>query len=700
MLIANTPIIPNQAVSDHTGKILISFLFRYSMNTQHNKTMPLFTLKSLFLSAGDQPKAIDTLTDGIADGVPFQTLVGVTGSGKTFTAANVIARTGLPTLVISHNKTLAYQLYQEFKEFFPENSVHYFVSYYDYYQPEAYIPQTDTYIDKDVKINEELDRLRHEATQAILTRKDCIVVASVSCIYNIGSPANYENMSMTISQGQTMPRKELAKHLVLLQYQRNNVEKMPGIFKSKGELVEIYPSTGNETIRVTFGKKNTIEELAVAESSASPRFVPAQSVRIFPAKYWLAEQKTVPLAIANIKNELHERLVELTKANKLVEAQRLQQRTNYDMEMLAGVGYCHGIENYSRHIEFREPGSPPSTLIDYFRHAYGENFLIVADESHMTIPQIRGMYHGDRARKETLVGYGFRLPSAFDNRPLTFAEYEMKARRVIFMSATPAEYELAKSRPHIAEQIVRPTGLTDPKISVRKTAGQIKDVIAEIKKRVAKKQRVLVTVLTKRMAEDLSNFLKEENVKAHYLHSEVKTLDRTDTLHGLRLGTYDVIVGVNLLREGLDLPEVSLVVIMDADKEGFLRNKTTLIQTMGRAARHVNGEVIMYADVITKSMQGAMEETGRRRTIQEAYNKKHGITPQQVQKTIKEREKTKKPGEADAFEDVPMGLLAETKNVKKLIADYTKEMKQAARALDFAEAERLKRLIQKLKKFA
>ena len=661
--------------------------------------MPKFSIKSRFAPAGDQPQAIEKLSKGVAGGAPHQTLLGVTGSGKTFTVANVIERAQKPTLVISHNKTLAYQLYQEFKEFMPENSVHYFVSYYDYYQPEAYIPQTDTYIDKDVKINEELDRLRHEATQAILSRDDTIVVASVSCIYNIGSPASYEKLSLAVSAGQIIPQKELLRHLVALQYKRNEIEKMPGIFRHKGEVVEVYPPTGNEVIRIIFGK-NAIEKISVSADPTRDKWREQETVRIFPAKFWLSEQRILPLASANIKNELQKQIAKFKKEGKLLEAQRIEQRTGFDLEMLKSTGYCHGIENYSRHMEFREPDSPPNTLLDYFHHAYGDDFLTVIDESHMTIPQVRGMYHGDRARKETLINYGFRLPSALDNRPLRFHEFTELVSQIIYMSATPAEYELEKSSGRIVEQLVRPTGLLDPKITLRKSENQVKDAIREIEKRTAKKQRILVTVLTKRMAEDLADYLKEEGVKAHYLHSEVKTLERTETLRNLRLGEYDVIVGVNLLREGLDLPEVSLMIIMDADKEGFLRNKTTLIQTMGRAARHIEGEVIMYADKMTRSMKSAIEETDRRRKIQEEYNKKHNITPQQVEKKIHEKEIARSDKKnIDEFDEIPLALLAETTNIKKLIADYTKEMKKAAQELDFQKAQRLKNMIAKLKKY-
>ncbi|MCR4322775.1 MAG: excinuclease ABC subunit UvrB [Candidatus Azambacteria bacterium] len=659
--------------------------------------MSLFKINSTFTPAGDQPTAIAALSSGIEAGATHQTLVGVTGSGKTFTAAHVIARTQRPTLVISHNKTLAYQLYQEFKSFFPENSVHYFVSYYDYYQPEAYMPRTDTYIDKDVKINEELDRLRHEATQSILSRDDVIVIASVSCIYNIGAPANYESLSVLVSRGQTMKQKELLSHLVALQYQRNEIETVPGIFRAHGEVIEVRPSTGNDIIRIIFGKTG-INHIHVAANELTPHWREIEHVRIFPAKFWLAETKTIPLAVANIENELAEQVRAFTAQGKLLEAQRIEQRTRFDLEMLTTAGYCHGIENYSRQIEFREPDSPPFTLIDYFAHAYGKDFLILVDEAHMTISQIRGMYFGDKARKDTLINYGFRLPSARDNRPLRIEEFERRVPQTIYMSATPAPYELAKSKGHIVEQIVRPTGLLDPVITVRSAEHQVRNSIQEIKKRVAKNQRVFVTTLTKRMAEDLAEFLKENGVKAHFLHSEVKTLERTDTLHALRLGEYDVIVGVNLLREGLDIPEVSLVIIMDADKEGFLRNKTTLIQTMGRAARHLEGEVIMYADTMTRSMKEAIEETNRRRTVQEHYNTTHGITPSQIQKPLRER-MTAEKNEVDLTLE-EMGIFSETKDIKKLIAHYTKEMKHAAQELDFQNAERLKNIIKKLKKFA
>src|SRR3989338_2383345 len=660
--------------------------------------MPKFTIKSPFAPSGDQQKAIEKLSFGVNSGAPHQTLLGVTGSGKTFTVANVIAQTQKPALVISHNKTLAFQLYQEFKEFMPENSVHYFVSYYDYYQPEAYIPQTDTYIDKDVKINEQLDRLRHEATQAVLTRNDAVVVASVSCIYNIGSPENYQKMSLQISCGQTIAQKEFLKHLVSLQYQRNEMEKIPGTFQAKGEIVQVISPNGKEIARLVWeGQK--IVRIMTAEDFLQPQWSPQREIKIFPAKYWVSEAKALPAALVNIENELHNRLKILKEQNKLLEAQRIEQRTRFDMEMLKSTGYCHGIENYSRHMEFREPDSPPFTLLDYFRHAYGNDFLTVIDESHMTIPQIRGMYHGDRSRKETLIEYGFRLPSALDNRPLRFKEFEQRTPQTIYMSATPEVYELEKSGKEIVEQIVRPTGLLDPKISVRKSENQIQDLTVEIKLRIKKDQRVLVTVLTKRMAEDLADFLKEKDIRVQYLHSEIKTLERSKILTGLRTGEYQVIVGVNLLREGLDLPEVALVAILDADKEGFLRNRTSLIQTIGRAARHIEGTAIMYADHITKSIKTAIEETERRRKIQEEYNKNHDITPRQIQKAIRQELVSKEKKEAELEKEltmIPMGLLAETRDIKKIIANYQKEIKKAVKELDFQKAQRLKDIVAKI----
>ncbi len=664
----------------------------------------MLKIVSNYKPTGDQPKAIESLVANIKSGTKHQTLLGVTGSGKTFTMVNVIEKTKKPTLVISHNKTLAHQLYQEFKEFMPSASVHYFVSYYDYYQPEAYIPQTDTYIDKDVKINEELDRLRHEATQAVLTRDDVIIIASVSCIYNIGSPTNYENLSLTLSENQKIKRKDLLKKLVSLQYQRNEVEKSPGTFRAKGEIIEIYPSTGNDILKIEI-ISDKIKNMTIEKNRLNSAPKNLETIKIFPAKFWVAPSDNLEIAISNVYAELKKRLEELKKQGKLLEAQRLEQRTKFDMEMLREAGYCHGIENYSSHMEFRAPDSPPFTLIDYFRHAYGSDFLIMIDESHMSLPQIRGMYAGDRSRKETLINYGFRLPSAKDNRPLRFPEFKKLTPQVVYVSATPAEYEIEKSKGNIVEQVIRPTGLLDPKIEIRKSKGQIDDLIKEIKKRVKKNERTLVTVLTKRMAEDLSDFLKEKDIKTHYLHSETKTLERPVVLSNLRKGIIDVIVGVNLLREGLDLPEVSLIVIIDADKEGFLRNATTLIQTVGRAARNINGKVIMYADKITKSMKIAIKETERRKKIQEEYNKKNNITPKQIEKAIREdifsgskKEKSKMSINLEDLENVNLGLLSKTTNIKKLISDLQKDMQKAAQEMDFEKAASLRDKIKKLKK--
>lgn len=670
----------------------------------------MLKIKSPFQATGDQPQAIEKISKNILTAIKHQTLLGITGSGKTFTMANVIANTKKPTLIISHNKTLAHQLYQEFKEFMPDASVHYFVSYYDYYQPEAYIPQTDTYIDKDVKINEELDRLRHEATQAILTRNDVIVVASVSCIYNIGSPESYENMSLDISVGQSLKRQDILKRLVNLQYKRNEIEKTPGTFRVKGEMIEIYPSTGNDIIKIEL-PKNKIDNISIStakNSNLKPDFQSTQFIKIFPAKFWVAPSENINISLNNIFAEMNESLKKFRLEGKLLEAQRLEQRTNFDMEMLKETGWCHGIENYSSQLEFRKAGSPPFTLIDYFTHAYKTDFLIMIDESHMSIPQIRGMYHGDRARKETLIQHGFRLPSAKDNRPLKFDEFENLGPQIVYVSATPAEYEIKKSEENIIEQIIRPTGLLDPEIEVRKTEGQIEDILKEIKNRIHKNERVLVTVLTKRMAEDLSEFLKEKNIKAEYLHSETKTLERPEIINSLRRGDIDVIVGVNLLREGLDLPEVSLIVITDADKEGFLRNTTTLIQTIGRAARNINGKVIMYADSMTQSMKKAIEETERRRKIQEEYNIKNNITPKQIEKAIRENIGSKNkshlavrpPSEIENDLNAPLGLLSKTTNIKKLISELQKKMKKAAQETDFETAAKLRDKIKEFKKYA
>ena len=621
----------------------------------------MFKLYSKFKPTGDQPQAIKKLTENLKAGVKNQVLLGVTGSGKTFTMAKVIEKTQKPTLIISHNKTLSAQLYQEFKEFFPENAVHYFVSYYDYYQPEAYIPQTDTYIEKDAKINEEIDRLRHAATQDLLQRQDVIIVASVSCIYNIGSPENYQKVSLEIKPGQKIKRKDLLSRLISLQYQRNDFDFKPGTFRVRGDIIEVYLATGEKILKIELSGDKVV----------SPEG------KIFPAHFWVTPRDKLGIAIENIKLELQEQLRKLKKQKKILEVQRLEQRTNYDLEMLREMGYCHGIENYSRHLEFRKPGRAPYTLMDY----YPDEFLVFIDESHMTIPQLHAMAVQDRARKETLIEHGFRLPSAIDNRPLIFQEFEKRAPRTVYVSATPGDYE--KKNP-IVEQLIRPTGLLEPSIEIRPTKNQLKNLISEIKKKVAKSQRTLVLTLTKRLAEALSDCLLEAGIKTQWLHSEVKTLERPQILKDLREGKYDVLVGINLLREGLDLPEVALVTILDADKEGFLRNETTLIQTMGRATRHPQGQVIMYADKITKSMKSALKEVRRRRKIQQNYNKVHKITPQPIVKEIREWPfSAKEKGGSPEF-----WAIRDTKLLER-------EMKIAAKNLDFERAAQLRDLIKK-----
>ncbi len=672
-----------------------------------------FKLSSTYSPKGDQPQAIEKLAANFAKGTEFQTLLGVTGSGKTFTMANVIERIQKPTLVISHNKTLAAQLYQEFKEFFPENAVHYFVSYYDYYQPEAYVPRTDTYIEKDAKVNELIDSLRHASTASLLTRNDVIIVASVSCIYGIGDPEEYEKIAIDLKPGVPLSLRELTKRLVLLQYIRNNFDPRMGNFRVRENTIEVFLPSGDEKLLITVGKKG-VESLATQRISAdtsrrppSPktsnqkdlvfgrsgkaRFSPIPSFKLFPAKHFVTPRTKLKLAIANIKQELKEQIEKFKKEGKPLEAERIEQRTNFDMEMLEHAGYASGIENYSRHLSFRPPGSPPFTLIDYYRHRFKDDFLTIIDESHVSIPQLRGMYQGDRVRKETLVEYGFRLPSAIDNRPLKFDEFNEKVRRILFASATPSPYELLKSKPNIVEQLVRPTGVLDPIVEVRPTNHQVKDVIAEVKKRVAKGERSLVMALTKRLAEDIAEYLKDAGIKAEYLHSEIKTLDRPELLTKLRTGEHDVLVGINLLREGLDIPEVSFIAILDADKEGFLRNETTLLQIMGRAARHTDGAVILYADTVTESMRRAMDETRRRRKIQEAYNREHGITPQKIEKEIR---KSILEGLSSKNDEVflPAGP------TREMILSLEREMKRAARAMDFELAARIRNSIQKYRK--
>ena len=628
----------------------------------------MFGLISKFRPTGDQPQAIEKLVKHLKADVKNQVLLGVTGSGKTFTMAKVIESVKKPTLIISHNKTLAAQLYQEFKEFFPENAVHYFVSYYDYYQPEAYIPQTDTYIEKDAKINEEIDRLRHAATQDLMNRKDVIVVASVSCIYNIGSPESYQKVSLELKTGQKIKRRDLISDLIALQYQRNDIDFKPGTFRVRGDVIEVNLVTGKKVLKLELSSDKIV----------SP------SCRIFPAHFWVTPQEKLGIAMENIKLELQDQLVKLKKQKKLLEAQRLTQRTKYDLEMLKETGFCHGVENYSRHLEFRKPKEPPFVLLDYFP----KDFLTIIDESHMTVPQLHAMYNTDKSRKESLIEYGFRLPSALDNRPLSFEEFEKNINQTIFVSATPGPYEKEKtSKKHVVEQLIRPTGLLEPSIEIRPSKNQVKDLIKEIKQCISNNQRALVVTLTKRLAEALSDYLIEEKIKAHYLHSEIKTLERPNILQDLRRGKYDVIVGINLLREGLDLPEVALVAILDADKEGFLRNETTLIQTMGRAARHLAGHVIMYADKNTSSMKRAMNEVRRRRKIQEEYNKKHNVTPSQIVKEIRDWPFASKKKEISS----EFWMVQD----KKLLE---KEMKIAAKNLDFERAAELRDLIKNLTK--
>ncbi|MCD5397894.1 excinuclease ABC subunit UvrB [candidate division NPL-UPA2 bacterium] len=652
----------------------------------------MFKLVSNFKLEGDQPQAVEKLRGGLLKGNQHQTLLGVTGSGKTFTLANIIANFGKAALVISHNKTLAAQLYNEFRQFFPANGVEYFVSYYDYYQPEAYIPQTDTYIEKDASINDEIDRLRLKSTSSLLERDDVVVVASVSSIYGLGSPEEHRELFLFLERGQEVAREEILHRLVTLQYERNDIDFGRGRFRVRGDVLEIFPAYSQGiTLRIElFGDR--VERILEVDPLTGKIIKDKEKAAIYPAKHFVTSPNRTEKAIQSIKWELEERLVELRRGGRLLEAQRLESRTKYDLEMLQEMGYCQGIENYSRHFSGRLPGEPPGTLIDYFPSDY----LLIIDESHVTIPQIRGMYYGDRARKEILVKHGFRLPSALDNRPLNFDEFEEKVNQIIYVSATPGPYELKKSE-RIVEQFIRPTGLVDPQISVRAVEGQIDDLIAEIRKRVAKKQRVLVTTLTKRMAEDLAEYLHEMSLKVRYLHSEVNTLERVEILRDLRLGKFDCLVGINLLREGLDLPEVSLVVILDADKEGFLRSQTSLIQVAGRAARHLDGEVIMYADTVTGSMERAIEETDRRRRLQVKFNREHGITPRGIQKSIQSMVETNLRTEEyvqSLVKEPEVGYISEK---PLLIADLKKEMVEAARKLEFEKAALLRDKIKKLK---
>ncbi len=658
-----------------------------------------FKLKSDFKPTGDQPQAIEKLTQSIEKGNGNQVLLGVTGSGKTFTMANVIQNIQKPTLIISHNKTLAGQLYQEFRDFFPNNAVCYFVSYYDFYQPEAYIPQSDTYIEKEVEINEEIDKLRLSATTNLLTRKDVIVVASVSCIYNLGSPLEYGKFVMELQRGVKIDQKSILLRLADLQYERNDYGFKRGTFRVRGENIDLFPAYLDNGLRIEISN-NFIKKLYEFNPLTGDITNVIEGTVIYPAKHYMTNPDTYKDVFPKIRNDLDKRVYELRKQNKLLEAQRLLQRTNYDLEMIQEVGYVNGIENYSRYFDGRKPGEAPYTLLNFFKECSAD-FLTIIDESHMTVPQIRGMYNGDRARKETLIEYGFRLPSALDNRPLKYEEFVHRVNQITYVSATPDEYEisLAKETDGIVEQLIRPTGLVDPKVTVKPTKGQIEDLISEITKRVNKKQRVLVTTLTKRMAEELSSYLEERDIKVSYLHSDIETLERQDVLDRLRLGEYDVLVGINLLREGLDLPEVSLVAILDADKEGFLRSRTSLIQTMGRAARHLEAEVIMYADDMTGSMEAAIKEVERRREIQLSYNKKHHITPRGIEKSVRAKlvEEQKEKEEMNYLLTLSKKEVILPDEKEKLIKNLTKEMKKAAAELDFETATILRDQIRNLK---
>jgi excinuclease ABC subunit B len=645
--------------------------------------MPPFKIVSDFRPTGDQPQAVEKLVEGLERGHKHQTLLGVTGSGKTFTMANIIERVNRPTLVMSHNKTLAAQLATELKEFFPENAVEYFVSYYDYYQPEAYIPRTDTYIEKETDINEEIDKMRHASTRALFTRRDVIIVASVSCIYGLGSPEEYHAFVVSLQKGEKRKRDKIVRQLVDMQYERNDIDFTRGRFRIRGDTLEIQPAYEEVAVRVEFFG-DEIERIMEVDPLTGELLAERESIDIYPAKHFVTSHDKLMAAIVDIEKELEQRLKWLKGQGKLLEAAKLEARTNYDIEMLREAGFCAGVENYSRHLSRRAPGSPPWTLLDYFP----EDFLVFIDESHMTLPQVRGMYHGDRSRKETLVEYGFRLPSALDNRPLNFSEFEEHVNQAIYVSATPGPYEYEHSE-QIAEQLIRPTGLLEPSIEVKPTRGQIDDLMEQIKKRVERGERCLVTTMTKRMAEELADYLKEMGTKTHYLHSEINTLERVEILRDLRLGVYDVVVGINLLREGLDLPEVSLVAILDADKEGFLRSRDSLIQTMGRAARHIDGQVIMYADNTTGSMQAAIDEVLRRRNIQTAYNQAHGITPQGIKKAIKDITDRVRRVVAETHAPYTVAPLPKDEMLR-LIKDLESQMKTAARNLEFEKAALLR----------
>ena len=647
----------------------------------------MFKLVSNYKPTGDQPQAIEYLSKGIKEGKKFQTLLGVTGSGKTFTMANIIEKVQKPTLVLAHNKTLAGQLYSEFKEFFPENNVEYFVSYYDYYQPESYIPQSDTYIEKDASINDEIDKLRHSATASLFETRDVIIVASVSCIYGLGDPIDYENLIISLRPGMKKDRDEVLKKLINMQYTRNELDFKRGTFRAKGDIVEIYPSDQSESaIRVEFWD-DEVEKISEINPLTGKTIGVRNHVMIFPNSHYATTKDKMERALTTIEKELEERIQYFKNTNKLIEAQRIEERTNFDMEMMRETGFCQGIENYSRHISGRPAGSPPFTLFDYMP----DDFLLLIDESHATIPQVRAMYNGDRARKESLVNYGFRLPSAFDNRPLKFEEFEQRINQVIFVSATPADYEKEHSKENVVEQIIRPTGLLDPKIEVKPVTNQIDDLISQINLTVEKGERVLVTTLTKKMAEDLTSYLSSLDFKVKYMHSDIKALERMEIIRDLRMGEFDVLVGINLLREGLDIPEVSLVAILDADKEGFLRSERSLIQTIGRAARNTEGRVIMYADELTDSMEKAISETNRRRKIQMQYNEEHGITPQTIKKSIRDTIRASIVEEAQ--EEYK---LDENTTIEDLVAKLTDEMLKHAAAMEFEKAAELRDKIKEL----
>ena len=649
----------------------------------------MFKLHSEYKPTGDQPKAIEYLSKGIEEGKKFQTLLGVTGSGKTFTMANIIEKVQRPTLVLAHNKTLAGQLYSEFKEFFPENNVEYFVSYYDYYQPESYIPSTDTYIEKDSSINDEIDKLRHSATLSLFETRDVIIVSSVSCIYGLGDPVDYQEMMLSLRPGMQKSRDQVLKKLISMQYTRNEIDFKRGTFRAKGDIVEIYPSDQSESaVRVEFWG-DEIEKITEINALTGKPIGTRRHILISPASHYVTTREKMERAIVTIEKEMEERVKYFKSQNKLIEAQRIEERTNFDIEMMKETGFCSGIENYSRHISGRPAGSPPYTLFDYFP----KDFLLLIDESHATLPQVRAMYNGDHSRKESLINYGFRLPSAFDNRPLTFKEFEERLNQVIFVSATPADYEKEHSKENVVEQIIRPTGLLDPKIEVKPVENQIDDLLEQIRLRVEKKERVLVTTLTKKMAEDLTEYLKGLDIKVSYIHSDTKALERMEIIRKLRLGEYDVLVGINLLREGLDIPEVSLVAILDADKEGFLRSERSLIQTLGRAARNTEGTVIMYADELTDSMEKAISETNRRRKIQQEYNEKHNITPKTISKSVRESIKV------TDVEDISVEYKLENKeDIKETISKLTDEMLKYAADMEFEKAAEIRDKIKELEK--